>query len=269
MERGSNIYVFLFSLCPWLVCCNTCLYKEQAQQGMLHDHTAPMPQSVSPHEESIAKLCQEHKRAARNTMSRCCKQAHQPTRARAESSQRIPACLQFNDLLDRKTLERDLVDTLEERELVRDALGPKDGHDVLARDGALQLLPIELGSLDFIPSAFLPSEGLGALAIAAAKARGDKIGEAAALHESVVLDAREKHLGELGGFLQTDTDDGRLRVPTQLQPVAEAGPQGNDVLERAAEFDASDVVDASDAERGAVEHCLERVTVGLDLVSDC
>merc|ERR1719364_383792 len=54
----------------------------------------------------------------------------------------------------------------------------------------------------------------------------------------------------------------------QPEAVAEARAERDDVLERAAQLDARDVVDGADAEGGAVEELLEDLAVGLVLVAD-
>mmetsp|Transcript_8626 Transcript_8626/g.20669 ORF Transcript_8626/g.20669 Transcript_8626/m.20669 type:complete len:420 (-) Transcript_8626:18-1277(-) len=183
-------------------------------------------------------------------------------------ARRAASCLQLDDRLDGRALESNLVDALEERELVLDALVFEHHHHVLASDRALQLLPVELVSLDLVPRAFLPREGLGALAVAAAEARRDQIGQPAALHESLVLDALEEHLGELHRLLEADPDDRRLRVAAQLEAVAEAGAEGDNVLERAAQLDSDRVLDGADLEREVVVGKLEERAVRRVLVTN-
>ena len=97
---------------------------------------------------------------------------------------------------------------------------------------------------------------------------GDEVSQAAALHEGVVLHAREEHLRELGRLLEAYPDDGGLGVAAQAEAVAEARAERDDVLERAAQLDARHVVDGADAEGGAVEKLLEDLAVGLALEAD-
>mmetsp|Transcript_26239 Transcript_26239/g.69568 ORF Transcript_26239/g.69568 Transcript_26239/m.69568 type:complete len:435 (-) Transcript_26239:82-1386(-) len=183
-------------------------------------------------------------------------------------ARRAASCLQLDDRLDGRALESNLVDALEERELVLDALVFEHHHHVLASDRALQLLPVELVSLDLVPRAFLPREGLGALAVAAAEARRDQIGQPAALHESLVLDALEEHLGELHRLLEADPDDRRLRVAAEPETVREARAQGDDVLERTAQLGAGDVGARRHGEVGRVEELAPLEALGRVRAAD-
>jgi hypothetical protein len=59
-------------------------------------------------------------------------------------------------------------------------------------------------------------------------------------------DAQPCHLGDAAG------DQRRLAVVTGADPVADTGGDGDDVLERARELDADDVIAAVEAQRAAV-----------------
>mmetsp|Transcript_3951 Transcript_3951/g.10382 ORF Transcript_3951/g.10382 Transcript_3951/m.10382 type:complete len:422 (-) Transcript_3951:19-1284(-) len=185
-------------------------------------------------------------------------------------ARRAASCLQLDDRLDGRALESNLVDALEERELVLDALVFEHHHHVLASDRALQLLPVELVSLDLVPRAFLPREGLGALAVAAAVAGGDQVGDAAALEERVVADAvvGVEGLAKLDHLLEPNADDRRLGVAAVPKPVDEARADRHNVLERAAQLDSDRVLDGADLEREVVVGKLEERAVRRVLVTN-
>ena len=131
--------------------------------------------------------------------------------------------------------------------------GDEARHDVLARDGALQLLPIEHAALDLAPGLAARCEGRRALAVAAAVAGGDEIGDAAALEESLALHAAEEIVTEAFHLAEADAHDRGLGVAAEAEAVAEAGAEGHDVLERAAELDAGHVRDRLYPKRRPIE----------------
>ena len=95
--------------------------------------------------------------------------------------------------------------------------GDEARHDVLARDGALQLLPIEHAALDLAPGLAARCEGRRALAVAAAVAGGDEVGDAAALKKRAALHPAEEVATEALHLTQADAHDGRLHAG--LQPL--------------------------------------------------
>eukprot|EP00965_Chrysotila_dentata_P243961 6205707-Pleurochrysis_carterae.AAC.1 len=98
-----------------------------------------------------------------------------------------------------------------------------------------------------------------ALAVAAAVAGGDEIGDATALEEGVALDGWEVEGAELLHLHEADAHDGRLGVAAQLKAVAEASAERHHVLERTAQLDARHVRDHVDLEGGAVEALVPQV----------
>jgi hypothetical protein len=71
------------------------------------------------------------------------------------------------------------VDAGEEREVSLKLLVLEHRHHVLGRDGALQLLTVELGLLDVVPRALALCKRLGARAVAACERREKKNKEGA------------------------------------------------------------------------------------------
>mmetsp|Transcript_1087 Transcript_1087/g.2481 ORF Transcript_1087/g.2481 Transcript_1087/m.2481 type:complete len:360 (+) Transcript_1087:555-1634(+) len=180
----------------------------------------------------------------------------------------VLAGLQLDNAGCRSALKCDFVNAREERELGLDPLLLEHSGHVLACDGALQLLPVEKLLLNLIPLALALGKSLSTLAVAAAETSGDEVGEAARLHESLIKHALVKHLGELGGLLEADADDGSLGVAAHAETVAEARSKGDDVFKRATQLSSCDVVDLANTERGAVEQALPDLSVGLALESD-
>mmetsp|Transcript_40667 Transcript_40667/g.85215 ORF Transcript_40667/g.85215 Transcript_40667/m.85215 type:complete len:213 (+) Transcript_40667:391-1029(+) len=167
-----------------------------------------------------------------------------------------------HDLLHFHPLKGNVVDRGEQGEVVRLVLASLQAdHHVLGGNGALQLLPVQQSLLNLIPRlAMLTShERLGALAVAAAVAGGDEIGDATALEEGVALDGWEVEGAELLHLHEADAHDGRLGVAAQLKAVAEASAERHHVLERTAQLDARHVRDHVDLEGGAVEALVPQV----------
>lgn len=67
----------------------------------------------------------------------------------------------------------------------------------------------------------------------------------------------EEHFSELDHLEQADAHDGCLRVVAPAEAGDEAGGEGDDVFEGAAEGDAGYVVHDGDVEVGAVEECFD------------
>merc|ERR1719247_1354967 len=113
---------------------------------------------------------------------------HRPPRRRATRPSR-PLVRRVRDRRERRVLVRDLVHGREERELVLEPLHLEDVVDLLGRQRALQLLAAQQLRLDLVEALRLVRrrKRLRALAVAAAKAGGDEIGDTAALEEGVVL----------------------------------------------------------------------------------
>jgi hypothetical protein len=155
-------------------------------------------------------------------------------------------------------LEGDAVNGREERELLHRVVLLEDAVHLLGRVRALQHLAIQQRLLELLPRRLLRDEGLGALAVAAAEARGDEVGDAAALEERVLLDAVEVLEAELLHLGQADADDGGLGVAAVLEAVAEAGAQRHHVLEGTAHLHAVRVQRHVHAERGGVEQLAQQ-----------
>src|SRR5205823_13861527 len=64
---------------------------------------------------------------------------------------------------------------------------------------------------------------------------------------------------ELGHLVQPARDERGVRVRAEAEAFDDAGGDGDDVLERAGELDAGDVVRAIEPEGAAAEHPLRRV----------
>ena len=119
------------------------------------------------------------------------------------------------------------------------------------------------------PSATMPSDGDGffeRLALAEGEADAvvarvlgeagdDQVADAGEAGEGFAVaaegDAEAGHFGERAG------DEGGDRVVAETEAVGHAGGDGIDVLDRAAEFDAGDVVAGVDAEMGQGEELLQ------------
>ena len=164
------------------------------------------------------------------------------------------------------------------------APGDEAGHNVLTGDRALQLLPVQQITLDLGPALAAGREGRRALAVAAAVAGGDEVGDAAALKKRSALHPAEEVATKALHLTQADAHDGRLHaglqplpdtvaasvsdstaiasiamvgthlgVAAQAEAVAEASAERDDVLERTAQLDAGHVVDRLYPEGGPVE----------------
>ena len=79
-------------------------------------------------------------------------------------------------------------------------------------------------------------ERFGALAVPTTVARGDEVGDAAALEERGLLDPGVELVAEPHHFHQTDANDGGLGVASKPQPIHETRTNGHDVLQRTAQF---------------------------------
>lgn len=71
----------------------------------------------------------------------------------------------------------------------------------------------------------------------------------------------EEHLAEFHHLEQANTHDGRLGVVAPAEAGDEAGGEGDDVFQGAAEGDARDVGDDGDVEVGPVEEGFDGVVV--------
>mmetsp|Transcript_39975 Transcript_39975/g.132236 ORF Transcript_39975/g.132236 Transcript_39975/m.132236 type:complete len:249 (+) Transcript_39975:200-946(+) len=169
-------------------------------------------------------------------------------------------------------LVANLVDGGEEGELVLEVLHLEDVVHLLGRERALELLPLQDLRLDLLQRLGLVGLGvrLRALAVAAAEAGGDQVGDAARLEEGVIVDAGGgvKHLAELDHLLEADADERGLGVAAVPESVRVAGADGDDVLERAAELNANSVVNCPNLEGRGVERELEELAVLCVLVAD-
>jgi hypothetical protein len=166
----------------------------------------------------------------------------------------LGSVLQFEQLISRQTLESDLVCLLEQRVAVRSLPRDQEVVNLFGSGGTLQFLALEQVPLDGLPGSTGSDKVLGTLCVSSTSAGGDQVCHTGALlGKGGSLRSREKFGGELGHFLQTDSDDGGLGVASQLHAVDETGSQCDDVLERTSKRDTADVFDRVNLELLRVE----------------
>jgi len=118
----------------------------------------------------------------------------------------------------RRVLESDVVGRAHERKLRLEPVMRDQRHDLLRRQGALDLLAVEHRRLDLLPGARRAGphaalrESLRALPVATAEARGDEISDPAGLGKDFGLRLGVEVGDEFLHLLEPDANDGSLRV---------------------------------------------------------
>lgn len=134
--------------------------------------------------------------------------------------------------------------------------------------GTLQLLAIQHLRLKYADGLASADLCFGDAPVAAAIAGGDEIGNAAALKKGAVLHGFVVQLAEAAHLVQSDANDGRLCVFAKSEAVDKAGSQGNDIFQGAAELDAMDVADESDAKVARVKEVAKDESVVLTVTAN-
>ncbi|GIX66266.1 cell-cycle-associated protein kinase PRP4, putative [Babesia caballi] len=124
----------------------------------------------------------------------------------------------------------------------------------------LELLPAKHLLLNVVPRLLASVLGKlsGATHIATANAGGDQVRNAGALEDNLLAVVVEELAREVVNLPETQTHDGRLGVAAEAQTVAEAGGNGDGVLDGAEDLDGGDAGHAVDLEVGPVEELLEQ-----------
>lgn len=155
------------------------------------------------------------------------------------------------NLLDAHTLVRNLVHLLEQRVGVCSASSDQEVVDLLGGRRSLKLLAVQQLLLELRERLARLGKLLSALPVSASVARRDQVGDTGRLvRECIGLGALEELEAESSHLLETDSEDGGLRVAAEAETVDESSSERDDVLQGARERDTGDIVDGRDVEDG-------------------
>jgi len=140
---------------------------------------------------------------------------------------------------------------------------PQKRIHILRRTRPLQHLPIQLLPLNLLDTDPPLNTHLRTAVIPAPAAARDQVRHARALLREGrrVRAVAKEHLAEFHHLEQADAHDGRLGVVAPAEAGDEAGGEGDDVFQGAAEGDAGNVGDDGDVEVGPVEEGFDGVVV--------
>jgi hypothetical protein len=144
----------------------------------------------------------------------------------------------------------------------------KNNTDIFGGASALEFLAVKHLLFKLLKGLSRLGKGLGNLSVSSSVAGGDEIGDSGALHKGVLGDVGIKHLGELFHLHETEAHDRGLGVPSIPEAIADAGGDGDDILQRTAQLNAFDVVDGGDDKVRCFKGEFEGVGSGVVLASD-